>query len=189
METGRGYGPDCRLERTEKMSENGGAQGGNQPDNKGKRGGAVRRGGTAVGAGAIILLLLGLGGGGLGLGSGLGGLIPGNGPEESNTAAVSQPQEEEQQEAEVTEEAVSVVSAVSEETKAAEVSQILIEVSEEKILVNGEEMADTEALKEYLLAQYTEGTVITLKDDHAIKASYDEVRGVLDELEYEYTAE
>ena len=67
-------------------------------------------------------------------------------------------------------------------------SVIEITVSEGKIIYEGAEI-ELVAFEDAILKDYKEGMSITLKDDHAVKASYDEIKTVLDKLGYKYTEE
>lgn len=66
---------------------------------------------------------------------------------------------------------------------------VVIEISEDKILADGNECSDSNALREYLLNVKTDDTVYILKDNHAVKSVYDEAASVFDELGYEYSEE
>lgn len=64
---------------------------------------------------------------------------------------------------------------------------IEITVSEKKIFFNNSECQDIDDLKKKLTKNYKEGDEIVLRDDKAIKSSYDEVKALLNELGYIYT--
>lgn len=87
---------------------------------------------------------------------------------------------------------------VSEETSAEsdeEANSLSVEIviTDDKISANGEEMADADALRDYLLTNHVasedgaEGSEYTLVDSHALKSAYDSAKAVLDELGYEYS--
>ena len=76
----------------------------------------------------------------------------------------------------------SVVSADSSDTSEEESTLIEIRVSKEKIYFDGEELADAEALKAKI-TEIGDKKAYDFIDDSAIKATYDEVKAVLNELE------
>lgn len=87
---------------------------------------------------------------------------------------------------------------ISEETTSAAEEEnagmtVEIVITDDKITANGEDMADANALKDYLLSNHiapeegSEGTKYTLVDSHALKSAYDSAKAVLDELGYEYS--
>lgn len=129
---------------------------------------------------AVLLLMMWKGGFGLGPGAGGDGLGTGD-------AIVSEAEEGEAEE-----------TAVSSETEQTEESSadtesggnaVIVEVTDSVITADGKECADGAALKEYLLSVNAEGTVYILRDNKALKASYDEAKAVLTELGYEYSEE
>ena len=62
---------------------------------------------------------------------------------------------------------------------------LAITVQEDKLLYQGAEVSLTE-LEEALLRDYTPEKTVTLTDDHAIKAAYDEAAALLDKLGIPY---
>lgn len=113
--------------------------------------------------------------GGLGLGAGLG--IGGSGfsasPAEEKTDGQSD------KKAEMTA-AYPALNATQEP-----VTDYVIEVNEESILFRGQPYS-LENLREALLNEYTGEEVYELWDNHAIKADYDSVKAILEELFIEY---
>ena len=117
---------------------------------------------VAVGAGLVALLLLG---GRMGLPGGGGGLLPGG----SGTPAPAE----------------SVQATQPAETPAGS-RELVIRVSGDKLLLNGEEL-DAAALEHRLLEDYADGAEVRLEDDQAIKAAYDEAAALLERLDIPYT--
>lgn len=126
--------------------------------------------GGAVAAGAAALLLL-LGGGRLALGGG-DGLLPfgsGDAGEQSSTPPAVQEEPVQQSGETQTDNKLSIV------------------VRQDAITVNGQETPADE-LEGVLTAAYADGVTVELKDDQAIKATYDEVVSTLERLDIPYTA-
>ena len=123
-----------------------------------------------VGA-AVILALLGGGGYfGFGIGNPNGGFLPVNG-----TTAVQQQTQAE-----------TPAPSTQEITQApTEATSLKITVQESKILYQGKEVTIAE-LETQLLKDFKEGKEITLTDDHAIKAVYDEVEALLGRLNLKF---
>ena len=122
---------------------------------------------TAAGVGAVALLAMLLGGRfGLGMG--------GNGGEGLLPAQDSAPE------------------PVQAETETEEVVQepddgvLTITVREDGLDYEGKSVSISE-LEAALLSEYKEGASVELVDDHAVKASYDEVCALLQQLSIEYT--
>ncbi|MGN0690758.1 MAG: hypothetical protein ACI4K7_00225 [Oscillospiraceae bacterium] len=86
-----------------------------------------------------------------------------------------------------------VAETTAESEEEANSLSVEIIISDENISANGEEMADADALKDYLLSNHVssedgaEGTKYTLVDSHALKSAYDSAKAVLDQLGYEYS--
>ena len=134
-----------------------------------KRGG----GGKTVAAVAIAALLLG-GGGYYGLsGDGM-GILPDHGFDPGSPDVIT------------TAEPASDVTTTEASEKQDNV--LSIRVAEEKVYYEGEEIAVT-AFEEAILKDYRDGLAIKLEDDHAVKATYDQIKAVLDRLGYKYTEE
>lgn len=112
---------------------------------------------------------------GFDFGFGSGGSIGGNGENETLP--------------EMSETPVSVSETVSETEAAEDDGLIVIEVSEGGITYKGEAVGDAAALKERILADMDDGVLFLLRDDHAVKALYDEVKAVLDETGAVYSVE
>ena len=152
-----------------------------------------RHTGGKVTAGAVILALLLAGGHfGLGIGRGGGGLLTGEAMESAKESA--------SQAVENTKEAVTETDRKTEE-KTGETAQekveegtapqddgvLTITVQEDKLLYEGQE-TDMTQLEESLLRDYKgETTTVELRDDHAIKAAYDEVTALLQKLSIPFT--
>ena len=133
-------------------------------------------GGKTVAAVAVAALLLG-GGGYYGLtGDGMGflpnheGIVMPSSADPADPAVIT-----------TAEPAEDITTKHEEETEG-----IAVRVYEDKIYYNGEELT-LQAFEETLLKDYREGIEISLQDDHAVKASYDAVKAVLDKLNYKYT--
>ena len=121
---------------------------------------------VAGGAAVVVLLAALLGGGRLGFGKGGdSGVLP-----ETGNSTQSESAQAAQAEA----------SQAPEETPQAP-GELEIVVRENTILYRGEE-TDLAGLEEALLRDYAEGVKVTLTDDHAIKAAFDEVSALLDTL-------
>ncbi len=124
---------------------------------------AVRN--TALGTAIVFMLLAG---GMYGLGGGK-DLFPGKGTSaiQENTADASSVQEN---------------APMDESEPAGSGEQILqIIVSEDRILYNGTPVS-IEELEEHLLKDYDDASELEVRDDHAIKAEYDEVQMLLERL-------
>ena len=126
---------------------------------------------------AVILALLGGGYFGLG-GGGQGGLFPngqsGEGSSAQESAIVTDSKdntEAESQTAEITEEDDKVLDIV---------------ITESGIQYEGKDVSVIE-LEEALLKDFQDGVTVNLKDDHAIKATYDEVTALLSKLNINFT--
>ncbi|MBR3036708.1 MAG: hypothetical protein IKI54_05405 [Lachnospiraceae bacterium] len=127
-------------------------------------------GGKTVAAVAIAALLLG-GGGYYGLsGDGMGFL-----PNHSGVVDPGSP------DVITTAEPASDVTTKSEQDE----KEISIRIQENELYYRGETVS-LEAFEEKILKDYKDGMTITLQDDHAVKASYDAVKAVLDRLGYPY---
>ncbi len=77
----------------------------------------------------------------------------------------------------------------SETETSADENIIKISVSDSIISANDTELESSSALKDYILALDYKNKTFILCDDKALKASYDEAKAVLDELEIEYSEE
>lgn len=121
---------------------------------------------------AIILILAGIGGRfGFGSGTGSGNLSSGNEITSSETEN-------------------SVTGEVSEEISSqADDTVVKIKISDSSISVNEQSFADVQALKEYLLGINSDDTEYIVCDAHAVKSVYDDVKNLLDELDYKYSEE
>ena len=106
---------------------------------------------------------------GLGLGLGTG---PG-----ADNAGATVPQTEENVSTEQTE--------ATKVTKEIEVIDVV--VAGDTITVNKTAASDEAAIRDRILEIYKDGISINLKDDKAVKASYDLAKKVLDDLGYSYT--
>lgn len=125
---------------------------------------------------AVLLLLIWKGG--LGLGGGNGNGTGTGSPEtavETGAALTG-----------ITEE--TTLSESETETSADE-NIIRVSVSDSVISANGTELESSSALKDYILALDYKNKSFILCDNKALKASYDEAKAVLDELEIEYSEE
>ncbi len=132
-----------------------------------KKGGA---GGKLAGAALILALLSGGGYFGLGIGNPSGGLIPGfNQPQPQTTAAG---------------EAATTGTTVDPEAE----KTIRITVKEDKLLYNGKEM-DIKALQETILKDYGQEKKVVLVDDHGVKAVYDSLTTLLNQLSIPFNKE
>ena len=152
--------------------------------------------GGKVALGAVVLALLLAGGHfGLGIGQG-GGLVSGQGEQKAAQTAEETAQADKQTAAETapkTEEAVQQAPEKTQEdpAPAAEAPQddgvLTVTVQEDKLLYEGQEV-DLARLEESLLKDYKAGTTtVELRDDHAIKAAYDEVTALLQKLSIPFT--
>ena len=120
-----------------------------------------RHTGGKVTAGAVILALLLAGGHfGLGIGREGGGLLTGQALETAQEKAA---------------ETVEQVAAPQDD------GVLTVTVQEDKLLYEGQEVTLAQ-LEENLLKDYKAETAVELKDDHAIKAAYDEVTALLQKL-------
>ena len=127
-----------------------------------------RHTGGKVTAGAVILALLLAGGHfGLGIGREGGGLLTGQ--------ALETAQEKAQEAVETVQEKVQEVAAPQDD------GVLTVTVKEDKLLYEGQEVTLAQ-LEENLLKDYKAETTVELKDDHAIKAAYDEVTALLQKL-------
>ena len=121
-----------------------------------------RHTGGKVTAGAVILALLLAGGHfGLGIGREGGGLLTG-------------------QALETAQEKVQEVAAPQDD------GVLTVTVKEDKLLYEGQEVTLAQ-LEENLLKDYKAETAVELKDNHAIKAAYDEVTALLQKLNIPFT--
>ena len=139
-----------------------------------------RHTGGKVTAGAVILALLLAGGHfGLGIGREGGGLLTGQALE-TDQETLSETAEKAQEKAA---EAVETVQEKVEEAVSPQDDGVLtVTVREDKLLYEGEEVTLAQ-LEENLLRDYKgDDTTVELKDDHAIKAAYDEATALLQKL-------
>lgn len=139
-----------------------------------------RHTGGKVAGGALILALLLAGGHfGLGIGREGGGLLTGQALETAQEKAaetVEQVQEKAQETVETVQEKVE--EAVSPQDDGV----LTVTVREDKLLYEGEEVTLAQ-LEENLIRDYKgDDTTVELKDDHAIKAAYDEATALLQKL-------
>ena len=127
-------------------------------------------GAKVTGAAVIIAALLAGGHFGLGIGRGEGGaLLP-------------------QQKAPAAQTAVEQQETVPAEVAPGEDGVLQITVREDGILYEGRAVT-LEELENALLSDFKDGITVTLTDDHAIKAAYDEAATLLEQLSIPYTAE
>ena len=145
-----------------------------------------RHTGGKVTAGAVILALLLAGGHfGLGIGREGGGLLTGQALETAQEKAaetVEQVQEKAQEAVETVQEKVQEVAAPQDD------GVLTVTVKEDKLLYEGSEVTLAQ-LEENLLKDYRgDATAVELRDDHAIKAAYDEVTALLQKLNIPFTA-
>ena len=139
-----------------------------------------RHTGGKVTAGAVILALLLAGGHfGLGIGREGGGLLTGEALE-TTKETVTETAEQVQEKAEET---VETIQEKVEEAIAPQDDGVLtVTVKEDKLLYEGSEVTLAQ-LEESLLKDYKgDATAVELKDDHAIKAAYDEAAALLQKL-------
>lgn len=139
-----------------------------------------RHTGGKVAGGAVLLALLLAGGHfGLGIGREGGGLLTG---ENMQNAAETVAQGVESAKETLTEAAETVQEVVQEAVTPQDDGVLSITVKEDKLLYEGQEVTLAQ-LEEALLKDYKAGdTTVELKDDHAIKAAYDEVNALLSRL-------
>ena len=145
-----------------------------------KRSQRNRHTGGKVTAGAVILALLLAGGHfGLGIGREGGGLLTGEALE-TTKETVTETAEQVQEKAEET---VETIQEKVEEAIAPQDDGVLtVTVKEDKLLYEGAEVTLAQ-LEESLLKDYKgDATAVELRDDHAIKAAYDEVTALLQKL-------
>ncbi len=144
-----------------------------------------RHTGGKVTAGAVVLALLLAGGHfGLGIGREGGGLLTGQALETA-TETVTQTAEKVQETA--VETAEKVQEAVTEAVSPQDDGVLTITVKEDKLLYEGSEVTLAQ-LEESLLKDYKAGTnTVELVDDHAIKATYNEVSALLQKLNIPFT--
>ena len=138
-----------------------------------------RHTGGKVTAGAVILALLLAGGHfGLGIGRDGGGLLTGEGVQNAKETVTETAQKAEEKATEI----VETVQEKAEEVVAPRDDGVLtVTVKEDKLLYEGQEVTLAQ-LEENLLKDYKAETAVELKDDHAIKAAYDEVTALLQKL-------
>ena len=143
-----------------------------------------RHTGGKVTAGAVVLALLLAGGHfGLGIGREGGGLLTGEALEtakETVTETAEQVQEKAEETVETIQEKVEEVAASQDD------GVLTVTVKEDKLLYEGQEV-NLAQLEENLLKDYKAETAVELKDDHAIKAAYDEVTALLQKLNIPFT--
>ena len=144
-----------------------------------------RHTGGKVTAGAVILALLLAGGHfGLGIGREGGGLLTGQALETAQEKAaetVEQVQEKAQEAVETVQEKVQEVAAPQDD------GVLTVTVKEDKLLYEGSEVTLAQ-LEESLLKDYRgDATAVELRDDHAIKAAYDEAAALLQKLNIPFT--
>ena len=145
-----------------------------------KRSQRNRHTGGKVTAGAVILALLLAGGHfGLGIGREGGGLLTGEALETAKET-VTETAEQVQEKAEET---VETIQEKVEEAIAPQDDGVLtVTVKEDKLLYEGSEVTLAQ-LEESLLKDYKgDATAVELRDDHAIKAAYDEAAALLQKL-------
>ena len=150
-----------------------------------KRSQRNRHTGGKVTAGAVILALLLAGGHfGLGIGREGGGLLTGEALEtakETVTETAEQVQEKAEETVETIQEKVEEVAASQDD------GVLTVTVKEDKLLYEGSEVTLAQ-LEESLLKDYRgDATAVELRDDHAIKAAYDEVTALLQKLNIPFT--
>ena len=144
-----------------------------------------RHTGGKVTAGAVILALLLAGGHfGLGIGREGGGLLTGEALETAKET-VTETAEQVQEKAEET---VETIQEKVEEAIAPQDDGVLtVTVKEDKLLYEGSEVTLAQ-LEESLLKDYRgDATAVELRDDHAIKAAYDEAAALLQKLNIPFT--
>ena len=150
-----------------------------------KRSQRNRHTGGKVTAGAVILALLLAGGHfGLGIGREGGGLLTGEALETAKET-VTETAEQVQEKAEETVETIQ--EKVEEAITPQDDGVLTVTVKEDKLLYEGAEVTLAQ-LEESLLKDYRgDATAVELRDDHAIKAAYDEVTALLQKLNIPFT--
>ena len=140
-------------------------------DGKKRRAKRKRHTGGKVAGGAILLAALLAGGHfGLGIGREGGGLLTGEKAQSAKQTLV-----------ETTETAVETVTEAVQQIVVDD-GVLTITVREDKLFYEGKETTLAQ-LEEKLLKEYkAKSTTVELKDDHAIKAAYDEVKALLQKL-------
>ena len=144
-----------------------------------------RHTGGKVTAGAVVLALLLAGGHfGLGIGREGGGLLTGQALETATETVTETAQKVEEKAAETVE---TVQEKVEEAVASRDDGVLIVTVNEDKLLYEGQEVTLAQ-LEESLLKDYkAETTTVELKDDHAIKAAYDEAKALLEKLSIPFT--
>ena len=144
-----------------------------------------RHTGGKVTAGAVVLALLLMGGHfGLGIGREGGGLLTGEALQNATETVTETAQNAKET---VVETAEKVQETVTEAVSPQDDGVLTVTVKEDKLLYEGQEVTLAQ-LEESLLKDYKAGTnTVELVDDHAIKASYDEVNALLQKLNIPYT--
>jgi hypothetical protein len=140
---------------------------------------------TVLGAAVLaVLAWLAAHFGGLGLGGGFG--LGGTGEGQQVQATAGQTEAPQSNEASTAEDTTQMSSTEEPGTEQV-LTEIAIRISEEEICVGTASYENADALKTYILSVYEDGIAISLKDDHAVKATYDEVKQMLETLGYPYT--
>jgi hypothetical protein len=140
---------------------------------------------TVLGAAVLaVLAWLAAHFGGLGLGDGFG--LGGTGDGQQVQATAEQTDESQTEPVSDAEDTTQTSNTEEPETEQ-ELTEIAIRIFEEEICVGAASYENADALKTYILSVYEDGIAISLKDDHAVKATYDEVKQMLEELGYPYT--
>ncbi len=141
--------------------------------------------GGKVTAGAVILALLLAGGHfGLGIGREGGGLLTGEALQNATETMAENAQAAKETAVETAEKVTEAVT----EAVTKDDGVLTVTVKEDKLLYEGKEVTLAQ-LEENLLKDYKAGTsTVELKDDHAIKAAYDEAAALLQKLSIPYTA-
>ena len=153
--------------------------------------------GRNITAGVIAALLLSMGGY-FGLGPGQ-GMLTGQGNQQSSGAQASQTQEqgESSKEESTIEASIGDEKEDSKKEDSQEEGVFAITIQEDKIVADGKEM-DLATLESYLSETFLTGDnaaknlqelSIKVKDDKAIKSTYDEVLSLLGRLDLAYTEE
>ena len=139
------------------------------------------KGGRTAATAGIIALLLMLGGGsyfGLGLG---------NGQDTGSGGGTENVQQEAQQEtADAADKAESDVAAEAEAAdsqKEAMPDVIVVTIKEDKVTINGHEVADQAELKQYVEDYNSDTRTFTLEEEQSILETYNWVKAVFDELD------
>jgi len=145
-----------------------------------------RHTGGKVAGGAVLLALLLAGGHfGLGIGREGGGLLT---AERVQNATQTMAENLESAKETLAETAEQVQETVTEIVVPRDDGVLTITVREDKLLYEGEETT-LSALEQSLLQDYrAETTTVELRDDHAIKAAYDEVTALLEKLNIPFSA-